>query len=295
MSTVTYPTLNSNKDSTGYNTPFLGSGLGYRREIRNEVIEHSSDIDFVEIIAEQFMISNKALEGFDEIKRRFKIIPHGIGLSIGSASPLDWDYLRSIRSICDLVKAPFYSEHLCVTKSPGIDLGHLSPLWFTEKALTLLIDKVNAIQDYLGLPLVLENTTYFFDIPQNSLSQTELFQKLVDVTDCRILLDITNVAINAMNHGYEPTWFIKQLPVEKIAYLHLAGWTYKNDFVVDSHSRPVQEETWKLMEFLSSATSIKGAVIEHDSNFLNMPEFLSQLKRAKKIMLSSSKASYKNN
>lgn len=264
--------------------PVLGSGLGYRAELRKNIIKVKEEIDFLEIITDQFIENPRRMRELEEICTIFTVIPHGIGLSVGSAMPLDQNYLRAIKHISDLTKSPYYSEHLCMTRAPGIDIGHLSPLWFTEAVLENTIRNVTRVQEYIGKPLVLENVTYLVGIPDGNMSQTEFFNRLVEATGCGVLLDVTNIFINSMNHEFDAIAFLEQMPLNRVVQVHIAGGFWRNEIFIDSHSEPVQEETWKLLQALVSRTQVKGVILEHDSNYPEMPILLYQVAKARQLM-----------
>lgn len=268
--------------------PFLGSGLGYRRQIAKQIRDHEHDIDFLEIITDQFTDDPVKLSQLEELCDHFKVIPHGIDLSIGSAVPLDSKYLSSIKTVSDLTRAPYYSEHLCMTRAPGIEIGHLSPLWFTEQVLQNTIRNVSEVQNYLGKPLVLENVTYLFEVPGATMSQTEFFHRLVQSTDCGILLDLTNIHINSVNHHFAPVAFLRNMPLVNVVQVHLAGGFWNDNVLVDGHSECVHEETWDLFSLLASLTEVKGSILEHDANFpQDFSPLLEVLNRARGILDSS--------
>jgi uncharacterized protein (UPF0276 family) len=172
-----------------------------------------------------------------------------------------------------------------VTKAPGINLGHLSPLWFTEETLHRVIDNVSFVQDYLGKPLILENLTSFFDIPGGTISQEDFFHRLVAATGCGVLLDITNVYINSVNHHFDPLAFLARLPLEQVVQVHLAGGLWLNDRILaDTHSEPVQKESWDLLKALVARCRVRGVIIEHDANFPEMDLLLQQIRRARQIV-----------
>ena len=277
--------MSANQDTLSQ-IPFLGSGMGFRREVKNQMLEHHESIDFVEIITEQYIDKPLLWQELEEIGEYFRVIPHGIRLSIGSDLPIDMDHLRGVKKVCQITKTPFYSEHLCMTKAPGIDIGHLSPLWYTEDVLNMLINNVNQVQDYLEIPLILENVTYAFDLPNPQMPQAEFFNRLVDATGCGILLDITNVYINSVNHDFDGEKFLDDMPLDKVVQLHLAGGFMSGDQMIDGHSEPVQEGSWELLRSLASRQqTVKGCILEQDSNF---PEeisgLLETLQKARDIM-----------
>jgi uncharacterized protein (UPF0276 family) len=265
--------------------PHLGSGLGYRRELKGAIIEAQQSIDFLEIVADQFMDHPFELDELEELREIFPIIPHGVGLSIGTAAPLDQLYLRSIKQICDVTRAPYFSEHLAMTRVPGINIGHLSPLWFSEEVLATAIDNVRQVQDYLCKPLVLENVTYLFDIPKASMSQAQFFSRLVDASGCGILLDVTNVFVNSVNHHFDPVSFLQEMPLDNIVQIHLAGGYWSQGVLIDGHCKPVDEGSWTLLHTLADLIDIRGCILEQDDDFPDkISDLVSQIARAREIM-----------
>ncbi|MGA2826198.1 MAG: DUF692 domain-containing protein [Streptosporangiaceae bacterium] len=244
--------------------PYLGSGLGYRREIGSWILDAGDRVDVLEVVTEQFMQAEDELAALVD---RFPVIPHGVGLSIGTAGPLDWEYLRSVKRVSDITGAPYYSEHLAVTRAPGIDIGHLSPVWFTNEVLRAVIDNVHAVQDFLGKPLVLENISYLFDIPNATMTQAEFFHRLVDATGCGLLLDVANVNVNAQNHRFDPVEFLDSMPLHAVVQIHMAGGFWSDGIYFDGHSEPVDEATWQLLDVLLERVPIRISIVERDANF----------------------------
>lgn len=214
----------------------------------------------------------------------FPAIPHGVDLSIGSMMPLESSYLRAIKQVSDLTRAPYYSEHLCMTRVPGRDIGHLAPLWFTEELLQHVTDRVMRLQDFLGKPLVLENVTYMLEIPHGTLSQAAFFRRLVEKTDCGVLLDVTNVFINAANHHFDPDAFLRLMPLNHLVQVHLAGGYWRHGWLVDGHSELVPEEIFALFETLASLCPVKNVIFEHDAHFPPISDLLEQMDHARDIL-----------
>jgi uncharacterized protein (UPF0276 family) len=264
--------------------PVLGSGLGYRRQIRQGILAAREEIDFLEIITDEYSDNPDYARHLEALCDIFPVITHGVGLSIGSATPLDRQYLRAIKRLSDLTQSPYYSEHLCMTQAPGLDIGHLSPIWFTEEMLATTISRVNEVQDFLEKPLVLENVSYMMAIPHNGMSQTEFFNRLVAATGCGILLDVTNIFINSVNHHFDAAVFLQDMPLDHVIQVHIAGGVWRDGLLIDTHSRPVQEESWLLLELLTSLTKVRGIILEHDARFPKMDVLLAQVRRARALM-----------
>lgn len=267
--------------------PYMGSGIGYRAEIKEAIFAARDAIDFVELITDQFLDGKRSLDEVREVCDVFPAIPHGIALSVGSATGVSPEYLSRVKAVSDVTSSPYYSEHLCMTKAPGLEIGHLAPLALTEQMLGLTIANVRRVQETLEKPLILENVTYSFAIPGAEMTQAEFFARLVEATGCGVLLDVTNVYINSANHGFDPVEFLASMPLESIVQIHLAGGYWSHEILIDSHSEPVQEESWQLFEELVARTRVRGSIIEHDANF---PETLGpvidQVTRARSIMTS---------
>ena len=267
--------------STGM--PALGVGLGYRSEIREGILAHRERIDFLEIITDNYLREPGALAALEELCTLFPVIPHGVDLSIGSVMPWEPAYLQGIKRVSDLTRSPYYSEHLCMTRVPGRDIGHLAPLWFTEELLQQITDRVLRLQDYLGKPLVLENVTYMLEIP-SPMRQTDFFQRLVSATGCGILLDVTNVFINAANHHFDPGAFLSQMPLDHLVQVHLAGGYWRNGWLVDGHSELVPQDIFALFKVLTTLCPVQNVIFEHDRHFPDMDELLGQMDYARDLL-----------
>ena len=263
--------------------PTLGAGLGYRAAIGDEILAAADEIDLVEVIADQFL-AERTHDLLAQLADRFSVIPHGLELSVGSVERPDEQYLRAIKRVCELCQAPFYSEHLAITRAGGIRIGQLTPLWFTAEALEVTVRNTCHAQDVLGRPLALENVTYALEIPDADMTQAEFFDALVRRTGCRVLLDITNVTINAEMHGFSAAEFVATMPLDQLAYVHLAGGRRIEGLLLDSHSEPIQEESWELLELLASRRRLPGIVIEHDANFPRFDVLVAQVARARDAM-----------
>lgn len=266
--------------------PALGVGLGYRSELRQGILANRERIDFLEIITDNYLREPSALAALEELCTLFPVIPHGVDLSIGSVMPWEPAYLRDIKRVSDLTGSPYYSEHLCMTRVPGRDIGHLAPLWFTESLLQYVTDRVLRLQEYLGKPLILENVTYMLEI-SSPMSQADFFHRLVKATGCGVLLDVTNVFINAMNHQFDPGEFLNQMPLDHLVQVHLAGGYWRNGWLVDGHSELVPSEVFDLLMTVTTVCQVKNIIFEHDAHFPSMTDLLGQMDHARSILQSA--------
>lgn len=253
----------------------IGVGIGYRREIADLLEANVDRLDFVEVIADQFFDVRDA--HLDTMLSTFhRVIPHGVGLSIASAAPLRLDYLEKMRALADRLQAPYYSDHLALTSVPGIDLGHLSPVSYTPESLALISRRVEQVQEYLGRPIALENLTHSFLLPPTTspFDEAEFFAQLHQRTDCKILLDVTNVYITSVNMGFDPQAYLSLIPAAAVAQVHLAGGVLSNGQLIDSHSAPVPAEVWPLYETVCRRHRLPATLLERDTDFPDNPDEL---------------------
>lgn len=262
----------------------LGVGLGFRRALADFILDHAQSIDFLEVTTEHIIRQpGGGLPMLDPLIDRFPIIFHGLNLSI-TMPILDLNYLSRIKTLVKRAKCPYYTEHLAVTGYAGLSLGHLFPVLLTEDVLNICIKNVLQIQDYLELPLVLENITYKFELPGASLTQDVFFNALVNETGCGILLDITNLHINASNHQFDPLKYLDGLPLDRVFHCHLSGGHYVGDKLIDSHGYPISDETWSLLNYLNKKGGARNVIIEQDQNYEDSYILLNQLAKAKELL-----------
>jgi uncharacterized protein (UPF0276 family) len=266
--------------------PYLGAGIGFRPELARAIFNAPKEIDLVEVITDRYFDPNSSeWAELERVCEAFTVVPHGVALSIGSIAPLDRRYLDAIKRVSDMTRAPYYTEHLCMTRAPGVDVGHLAPISLDRKSLRRLIDRVQEVQNHLGKPLVLENVATLFTLGCNTLEEPDFFQHLTDATGCGLLLDLANLYQNSVNQGFDAVAMLDRLPLERVVQVHLAGGSWHDDLLVDSHSHRVQEETWALLASVAVRVSVRAAILERDANFPRRTvELFRQVARARDII-----------
>ena len=254
-------------------------GIGYRHELHDSIMANKDSFTCLEIISEHFFSKNSH-ELLLELQDNFHIIPHGIGLSIGSPQ-LNMKHLKEISILCKKFSFPFYSEHLAITQAPGIDINHLSPIWFSEENLNIVCRNIDIIQNELGIPLVLENISYEFVLSPSQISSSQFIQELAKRTSVGFLLDITNVYVNSQNHGFDAHKYLDSVPTDRIFYGHISGETQiENGYIIDSHSEKVSENTWALLaHFINVLPNLQACILEHDVNFPDIQILIDQVKK----------------
>jgi uncharacterized protein len=262
----------------------LGVGIGYREQFKSELFLNQETIDFLEIIGDVYLDSNRYLQAeLELLAANFPLIPHFINLSLGSAEGIDLDYLMKIAKLVKELNPPWWSEHLCFTKTGGIDIGHLSPLPYTKEAIDIVCRNIKQVKSYLDIPLILENISYLVEIPGGEMTEAQFIGEIAEKSDCGLLLDLTNLYINSTNHGYDIDRFLAQLPLERVVQLHFVGGYWHDGVLIDSHSESTPAEVWQLMQYITSLTSINGMVLERDENIPAFNELAIELDRARNI------------
>jgi uncharacterized protein (UPF0276 family) len=263
--------------------PTLGVGLGFREPFLSELFLHQTEIDFLEITADHYLDATRRKEQeLELLAAHFKLIPHALNLSLGSAEGFDTDYLRKLARLVKRLDPPWWSEHISFTRAGGVDIGHLSPLPWTHAALDALCRNIAEVRRHIDAPLILENITYHLTLPGAEMCEADFLAELAERADCGLLLDITNLHINAVNHGYHIEAFLSRLPIERVVQLHFVGGHWHDNVLIDSHSEPTPAEVWSLMETVMRRAPVKGVVLERDENFPPFNQILEELQTARR-------------
>lgn len=245
---------------------------------------HREKIDFLEITADHYLDATASkLEELELLKKHFPLIPHGLSLSLGSAEGIDESYLEKFAELVEKVEPEWFSDHICFTKAGGTDIGHLSPVPFTNESLKVLVRNISQVKNRINTQFILENITYLFRYPFNEMDEAEFLQKLLDETDCGLLLDVTNLYINSVNHQFNWRKFLDKLPLERIVQLHFVGGHRHKNYLIDSHSQKTQSEIWEVFREVCLRAEVKGAILERDENFPPFAEILAELETARKL------------
>jgi uncharacterized protein len=264
--------------------PILGVGLGFRPPFLSDLFLNRTAVDFLEVMVDHYLEATPQKE--EELlllAAHFPLIPHGLNLSLGSAEGLDRAYLRGFASVVNRIRPPWWSEHLAYTRAGGVEIGHLTPLPYTWEAIEVVCRNIATARNVIEAPLILENITYAMTLPGAEMTEAEFLTEVVERTNCGLLLDITNLYTNAINHGDDIGAFLDAIPLEKIVQLHFAGGEQQQETLIDSHSRPTPPPVWELMETVLRRTKVKGMILERDEDLPTFPEIVAELAQAREI------------
>jgi uncharacterized protein (UPF0276 family) len=271
--------------------PYLGAGIGLRREHFETLPATARALDWVEVTPENHMrFGGRPRRALLACRERWPVVPHSVSLDVGGPDPLDGAFLDDLRDLCARLDAPFFSDHLCYSRLGGVHLHDLLPLPFTDEAVEHVVPRVRAARARVERPILLENATYYARMPGSTLDEATFLRRVVEEADCGLLLDVNNVYVNAMNHGYDARAFIDALPLERVFQVHLAGHEVRPGVIVDTHGAAVPEPVWDLYEHLLARRGRVTTLVEWDQNIPAVEEVLAQADRARALLQAVSPA-----
>jgi len=208
---------------------------------------------------------------------RYPVTCHGLSLSLGSAEELDWKFIGELKEFLDENKVQIFSEHLSYTKSRNAHLYDLLPIPFRKDAVDHVVDRIKQVQDYLERPLAIENVSYYTPVAAE-MSEIEFVNEIVERADCKLLLDVNNVYVNSINHNYNAEDYIKSVPTERIAYIHIAGhYDEADDLKVDTHGADIIDPVWDLLQTTYQRHGVIPTLLERDFNIPSLNSLINEV------------------
>ncbi|MDO9836081.1 DUF692 family protein [Glaesserella parasuis] len=289
----------------------VGSGLGYRRDLANGFLQlpTQSAVQFIEIAPENWVkMGGSARYQFDQVAERFPVAVHGLSLSLGGQAPLDKELLKSIKILMKQYGSTFFSEHLSYCECEG-HLYDLLPMPFTDEAVLHTAQRIREVQDYLGLKIALENTSYYLHSPTSTMNEVEFLNAIAQEADCDIHLDVNNIHVNGVNHGLlDPYQFIDQVDHKRVSYIHIAGHNEEQEvlpevntgeevfnkvqgefrhlpqLLIDTHGEKVKGSVWDLLAYTyQRLPHIPPTLLERDFNFPPFMELYAEVKHIARL------------
>jgi uncharacterized protein (UPF0276 family) len=254
-----------------------GVGIGWRPEIAGLVAELPS-LRFVEVVAESLHPARPLPAGLRLLRDRgVAVVPHGVRLSLGGAEPVDPARVAHLAACARFVDAPLVSEHIAFVRAGGLEAGHLLPLPRTREAVDAIAANVHRAQSELDVPLALEPIAALFDWPDDELDETAFLTEILDRTGAPLLLDIANVYANARNRDHDPLALLDALPLDRIAYVHVAGGAEHDGLYHDTHTAAVPPEVLELVRELCARHRPPALMLERDGRYPPAAELLAEL------------------
>lgn len=265
--------------------PNLGLGLGLRSKHFDYILSQRPEVDWFEIISENFMDSGgRPRQVLRAIAEHYPVVMHGVSMSIGSTDPINFEYLERLNLLANEINPAWISDHLCWTGVLSTNSHDLLPLPLTEEALKHVSDRISQVQAFLNRPIVIENPSTYLAFKHSTIPEWEFLTELVAKTGCGLLLDVNNVYVSAFNNEFDPIRYINSLPHSHIVQMHLAGHRNMGNFIVDTHDQPVLDRVWELFSLAWELTGGTSLLLEWDSEIPEFEEYHAELLKAKNYM-----------
>jgi uncharacterized protein len=273
---------------SGLGTPDLGVGIGLRPVHYAQVLAEKPPVPWFEVISENFMGLRVAGGGrpweiLERVRRDYPVVLHGVSLNVGSADPLRLDYLARLSRLAREVEPAWISDHLCWTGFGGENLHDLLPLPFTEDALRHVASRVARVQEALGRRILLENVSSYLTYRHSEMPEWTFLSEVARRADCGILLDVNNVYVSAVNHGFDPDDFLEGIPADRVGQMHLAGHSRDGEILVDTHDHPVSRAVWDLYARAVRRFGSVSTLIEWDERIPSLSRLRQEAERAQRI------------
>jgi uncharacterized protein (UPF0276 family) len=270
-------------------------GIGWRRELAGDLLAAPETIGCAEVVAETCFTQRAARDEACAVAEMWPVVPHGVKLSLGSASGIDLDRARKLGALARELRAPAISEHVSLTSAGGRDIGHLTALPFTRAAVAVLAHNVARARRVLpDVPLLLENIAWTLRWPEDEMDEGTFHAEVAEATGCELLLDLGNLYANAQNAGIEPEALLRRYPLDRVGMVHIAGGAHDGGFYVDTHADAVPEPVFALLDQLLAITGPLPVILERDAGFPPFPALQGEIERARRSLQKAGAPSVRN-
>jgi hypothetical protein len=262
--------------------PYLGHGVGLRPTHYPAILDEGRHADWYEVISENFMIrGGRPLHVLERVRAERPIVTHGVSLSLGSTDPIDPAYLRDLAALVARFEPAWVSDHLC-WGSHGRHYAHdLLPLPYTDEALTHVVERVEQVQAALGRRILVENVSSYVAYAHSTMPEWEFLSAVAERADCGILLDVNNIYVSSVNHGFDPYAYVANVPCGRVGQIHLAGHTDHGTHLLDTHDHPVRDEVWDLYRAAVARFGRVSTLVEWDEHIPPFDDLLAEAARAR--------------
>lgn len=259
-------------------------GLGLRTVHYEEILAAKPKVDWFELLSENYMVpGGKPLHYLDRIRADFPVVMHGVSLSIGGADPLDQAYLKELKALSERVQPQWISDHLCWTGFAAKNLHDLLPLPYTPEAVEHVARRVEAVQEFLGRRLLLENVSTYVTFRHSEMEEWEFLSEIARRADCDILLDVNNIYVSAFNHGFDARRYIDSVPAHRVKQIHLAGHSNCGTHIIDTHDAAIIDAVWDLYAYTVRKIGPVPTMIERDDHIPPLADLLEELELARRV------------
>src|SRR5271170_3079511 len=263
----------------------LGIGIGLRVPHYQHILEKKPVVDWFEIISENYMgDAGRPLEILDQILEQYQVVQHGVSMYFGSTDPLSREHLRQLKSLVKRTKTPFLSDHLCWGSVDGSYTHDLLPVPYTFAAAKNTARRVKEVQDFLEIPLIVENVSSYAEFHASEMTEWEFLREVVELADCGILLDVNNIYVSSQNHNFDPYDYLNNVPHDRVGQIHIAGHSKYEKYTLDTHDHPVLDPVWKMYAHAVGLCGPTSTLLEWDAHIPSFGEVYREALKAKKFL-----------
>ena len=262
-----------------------GVGIGLRVPHYQHIFDEKPVVDWFEIISENYMVDGgRPLHVLDQILDQYRIVQHGVSMYFGSAEPLNREHLLKLKQLVKRTKTPWLTDHLCWGSVDGRYTHDLLPMPYTFEAARLTAEKIRQVQDFIEVPVAVENVSSYAEFHVSEMSEWEFLNEVVERADCGILLDVNNIYVSSQNHNFYPFDYVNQIPAERVAQIHIAGHSKFEKYTLDTHDHPVIDPVWELYARAIERCGPTATLLEWDDNIPSFDEVHREALKAKKFL-----------
>lgn len=262
-----------------------GIGVGLRVPHLNHILERKPVVDWFEIISENYMVDGgRPLATLDRILEQYRVVQHGVSMYFGSAEPLNRDHLKRLKALVKRTKTPWLTDHLCWGTVDGRYTHDLLPMPYTFEAARLTAKKVRQAQDFLEVPIAVENVSSYAEFHMSEMTEWEFLNEVVERAGCGILLDVNNIYVSSRNHEFDPRAYVDAVDPARVMQIHIAGHSDFKRYILDTHDHPVIEPVWKLYERAIERCGPTPTLLEWDDKIPSFEEVHTEALKAARYM-----------
>lgn len=267
-----------------HSIPDLGIGVGFRAPHHKHVLGEKPRMDWFEVISDNYVHEPAIpVSKLERLRASYRVVPHGVSMSIGQTDPLDMDYLARLKKLVRAIEPPWCSDHLCFTGSGSVVVNDLLPLPYTREAIAHVVARIRMVQDYLEVPFAIENVSSYLTYTSSEMTEWQFLSEIAERADCGILFDVNNVFVSAFNHGFDAKAYVDAMPVDRIVQIHLAGHTDRGTYLLDTHSDHVRSEVWDLYRRAIRRAGAVSTLVEWDQDIPAWEELAAEAERARAV------------
>jgi len=261
----------------------LGIGIGLRVPHYDHILENRPSTDWFEIIAENFMgEGGRALQVLEAIMEQYQVVVHGVGLYPGNAQGLNWEHLRRLKTLVKRTRTPWFTDHLCWGSVDGHHTHDLLPVPYTRESVLRMTENLRIAQDFLEIPVAVENISSYAEFKDNEMTEWEFLNEVAHSADVGVLLDVNNIYVSSVNHGFDPACYIEAVDAERVAQMHIAGHSRYERFVIDTHDHPVIDPVWALYARAVERCGPVATLLEWDARIPSFEEVWAEAQKARR-------------